>query len=158
MILKRYGENVRRYRKEIGLLQKDLAEKIEVSINTISLLEQGKSLVSIPQLFEISEKLGVGIFDLFRGTNIVKTKAPKDFLDKYNQLNKTNKSIVDDILTAFVKHQRILKDSEEFNSNNKKTLKFKQDKREEDAQDEEVDKYIDRFYGTSYDNENDMQY
>lgn len=135
-----------------------MAEELKVSVNTISLLEQGKTLVSIPQLFEISEKLEVGIFDLFRGTNIVKTKAPKDFLDKYNQLNKNNKSIVDDILTAFVKHQRILKDSKEFNSNNKKTLKFKQDKREEDAQDEEVDKYIDRFYGTSYDNENDMQY
>ena len=134
--------NIKNYRNAKNWSQSELAEKIEVSVNTISLIERGKTFVSIPRLFELCEKLEISLFDLFKDTSIVKTKAPRNFSEQYNQLNDTNKAIVSGILNVFIKNQRVSEKSENFNQNNMKTYYL--DNNEENIE-EEKKSYLNKY-------------
>ena len=58
-IRKIFGENVKYYRKKAGLSQEQLAEKLEVSPNHLSVIETGGKFVT----YKLLEKL-VSIFDI----------------------------------------------------------------------------------------------
>ena len=53
------GRNIRRYRLECGLKQKELAEKISMSEQHISHIENGHTQLSLPTLVAISNVLSV---------------------------------------------------------------------------------------------------
>ena len=111
------GKNIKKLRIEKGLKQIELAKKISVSCNTISMIERGKINIGIERLLYVSYILGVSLFDLLADTSIVKTKVPKNYIDSYLQLNNSYRQIINVILTEMIKQQRVSKDNEFFKSN-----------------------------------------
>jgi transcriptional regulator with XRE-family HTH domain len=59
-----YAALIRHYRKERGLTQAELAEKVSVTRSAISQFEKGESKASVSTLVKIAEALGVGINEL----------------------------------------------------------------------------------------------
>ena len=64
-IRKIFGENVKFYRKKEGLSQEQLAEKLEISINHLSIIENGKQFVTYNLLEKIIEVFNVAPSSLF---------------------------------------------------------------------------------------------
>lgn len=64
-IMKKFGENVKLYRKRAGLTQEQLAEKCDCSKQTISGTETGYSFPSSKVLFNISNALETPLMYLF---------------------------------------------------------------------------------------------
>lgn len=44
-------------RKELGMTQEDFAEKLDLNVNTIKYIEQGRRIPSLPMLFRIAKAL-----------------------------------------------------------------------------------------------------
>lgn len=61
---KKIGRRVADARKQAGMTQELLAEKLGVSPSTISRLETGTTMVSLEQLYHIATTLNVGLQDL----------------------------------------------------------------------------------------------
>lgn len=63
------ASNIKAERNRKGLTQFELAEKINVSESTISLIERGLQTPSIFLVFDIANVLGIDISDLLKGLN-----------------------------------------------------------------------------------------
>lgn len=63
--MKRFGDNVKKYRIRLGLTQEQLAEKCNCSSQTISGTETGYSFPSSKVLFKLAESLHVPLMYLF---------------------------------------------------------------------------------------------
>lgn len=59
MDLQSIGENIRSYRKKRKWRQEDLAEKVDLSVNYISLLERGEKIPALDTFIDIVNVLGV---------------------------------------------------------------------------------------------------
>ncbi|MBR1721112.1 MAG: helix-turn-helix transcriptional regulator [Treponema sp.] len=76
-----FGRNVRKYRKERGLTQEQLSEKLGISQKHLSIIETGTQFASASLIGRISEVLKVSPGDLFGGSSdilieeIKKTRA-----------------------------------------------------------------------------------
>lgn len=53
------GQRIRRYRKEKGLSQEQLAEKVNISVTHMSHIETGNTKLSLPVLVDIANTLQV---------------------------------------------------------------------------------------------------
>src|SRR5262249_47273534 len=60
------GRRVKALRKQQGLSQEKLAEKVGKSVDAISSIERGVSTPMLETAYGLSEALGVRFFDLFR--------------------------------------------------------------------------------------------
>ena len=60
MDFKRGGQAIQRIRKERGLTQEQLAEKAGVTSNTVSRLERGQLIPSVPTLIDLCNALETG--------------------------------------------------------------------------------------------------
>ena len=58
-IRKVFGENVKHYRKKAGLSQEQLAEKLDISTNHMSVIETGGKFVTYKLLERIVETFGI---------------------------------------------------------------------------------------------------
>ena len=67
-IRKIFGENVKRYRKQQGFSQEQLAEKLEISTNHLSVIETGTKFVTYKLLEKIVLELNVLPASLFQCT------------------------------------------------------------------------------------------
>ena len=65
MINKKIGLKIRQIRKNWGLSQIELAEKIGISFQQIQKYEKGLTKISVVRLYQISEALGINITDFF---------------------------------------------------------------------------------------------
>ena len=63
--MKKFGDNVKKYRNSLGLTQEKLAELCECSSQTISGTETGYSFPSSKVLFKLAENLHVPLMYLF---------------------------------------------------------------------------------------------
>jgi len=85
-IKKLFGKNLKRYRKEMGLSQEELAEKLNISQNHLSSIEIGKRFVSADLIERIAEELEISPAALFLDENKLSKddsiKAIKKLLDK----------------------------------------------------------------------------
>lgn len=63
--MKKFGENVKRYRVSLGLTQEKLAELCDCSSQTISGTETGYSFPSSKVLFKLAENLHIPLMYLF---------------------------------------------------------------------------------------------
>lgn len=116
--IKQIGINIKNFRKlykntsdtcsedVIGLTQKELAEKLDVSINTISLMEQGKSWMSLPKILQLCKALDISLFDIFKDTSYVYTNVPKNIMDRYEQLNNRDKKTINALINHLYKIQK----------------------------------------------------
>jgi transcriptional regulator with XRE-family HTH domain len=59
------GSQIARFRKEREFTQAELAEKVDVTVETVSRLERGVSIPSIKTLEAVSKALSVRLKDLF---------------------------------------------------------------------------------------------
>lgn len=57
-------DNLKSFRKKANLTQKELADKLNVSVNTIQNYENGRRTPKLEVLYEISKILGINISDL----------------------------------------------------------------------------------------------
>ena len=69
------GQRVAEYRETVKLTQEKLAERVGVSVESISRVERGVTLPSITRLASISEALGIELRDLL---TLSQGKAAKD--------------------------------------------------------------------------------
>lgn len=67
-VRKIFGENVKKYRKQLGLSQEQLAEKLEISTNHLSVIETGTKFVTYKLLEKIVLELNVLPASLFQCT------------------------------------------------------------------------------------------
>lgn len=58
------GEKIQKYRKELGLSQEELGQKLLVSRQTISLWEKNQTLPTIDNLIRLSEVFGVSVDEI----------------------------------------------------------------------------------------------
>lgn len=69
-IEKKIGEQVRRRRKMLGISQEELGELVDLSLTSISRLENGHQIVSVLKLIEIATALNVEVSVLLQDTQL----------------------------------------------------------------------------------------
>lgn len=69
------GEKIQLYRKQFGMSQEELGQKLSVSRQTISLWEKGQTLPSIDNLIRLKEIFGVSIDDILDCETILQDDA-----------------------------------------------------------------------------------
>jgi len=84
------GEQIKKYRKESGMSQDILAEKIYVTRQTVSNWETSKSYPDVNSLLRLSEVFGISVDTLLKGDaqvikNIVKESDISEF-NKYSRV------------------------------------------------------------------------
>jgi len=95
-----FGKKVAFYRKKVNKwTQSILADKMDVSINTISQIENGKSFVSADILANLANVLKIDVYQLFTPDNIEYDDA-SDILTKYTD---NVKEKIDNIRDDFLK-------------------------------------------------------
>ena len=72
------GEKLKSSRLNAGMTQEQIAEKINVSRQTISNWENGKSLPDVISLIEISDLYQISLDDLLKGDKKMMKKIEKD--------------------------------------------------------------------------------
>jgi len=65
-VLRNIGQNIRKYRKQNGWSQEDLAFECELHRTYIGAVERGEKNITILNLLKIKEKLGVRLIDLYQ--------------------------------------------------------------------------------------------
>ena len=91
------GKEIKKYRKNRGLSQKELGEKMNVSQAMIAQYENGKRIPKLETINNLAEALGIDPFSLYSfemSTEILENSindAEKPLLDNYRKLNKLGK-------------------------------------------------------------------
>lgn len=67
MITEELGNNIRKYRNELGLSQEKFAYQIEMDRTYFASIEAGKRNVSIRNIKKIADGLGLTLSELFIG-------------------------------------------------------------------------------------------
>lgn len=97
------GANVKTLRIMRNLSQEVLAEKIDKSINFISLLENGKTGLSVQTIIDLCSALQVDANFIFRGVIAPPEAMADDYIIKSLTLfNDTDKAMVTDLITYIV--------------------------------------------------------
>ncbi len=101
--MKKFGENVKRYRTSLGLTQEKLAELCDCSSQTISGTETGYSFPSSKVLFKLAENLHIPLMYLFNfGEDPVISNKEEDFaiLKYISELSVNKKKTIIKIIKA----------------------------------------------------------
>lgn len=69
MDAKKTGEFICKSRKKLGMSQKELANKLNITDKAVSKWERGLSFPDISMLIPISEVLGISLYDILTGGN-----------------------------------------------------------------------------------------
>ena len=102
--MKKFGNNVKKYRARLGLTQEKLAELCECSSQTISGTEPGYSFPSSKVLFKLAEELHVPLTYLFNfGEDPVVSNKEEDLaiINLLSNLSIEQKRIIVKIIKAF---------------------------------------------------------
>lgn len=66
LLLKTFGGRIAKIRKEKGITQQELAEKLDMSVVAIAYIETGKRWPRIGTLDKLAKNLDANIIDFFR--------------------------------------------------------------------------------------------
>ena len=83
------GENIRKYRKEMGLTQEELAEAFGITVGAVSKWESGSTIPDIVTLVELADFFSISM-DVLLGY-AMSSKSIEDIVEKLNMLVKENK-------------------------------------------------------------------
>ena len=86
-------------RKELGITQEQLAEKMDVSIQMISNLEKGKKAIRPENLIKLCENLGVSADYILRG--VYSDYETGNFVKKYLKLSPNKQKLLEDIIDTW---------------------------------------------------------
>lgn len=94
------GKNVRTARLMMGLSQELLAEKLEKSINFVSLLENGKTGFSVQTIIDLCSALEVDANFIFEGVIAPPEVMADSYITKSLSLfSETDRGIVENLIT-----------------------------------------------------------
>lgn len=91
MDLNKISNFIKTKRKELGITQDELAEKLFVTEKAISRWETGRGTPDISLLLPLSKELNVGVSELLNGEENKKSKDNVEQLLKYNEITKKNR-------------------------------------------------------------------
>jgi transcriptional regulator with XRE-family HTH domain len=77
-----FGRNIKFFRAHRGLSQADLAERSDISITFLSMIERGQQFPKADVLFRLARGLEVEVYELFKG-EIVPDETRK-LLDRFS--------------------------------------------------------------------------
>ena len=101
--MKKFGDNVKKYRTSLGMTQEKLAELCECSSQTISGTETGYSFPSSKVLFKLAQNLHIPLMYLFNfGEDpVISSKENDEEIMKYlSELTLDKKKTVTKIIKA----------------------------------------------------------
>ena len=93
VLLKEIGKRINTRRKQLGITQEVLAERMDVSIQMISNLEQGKKAIRPENLIKLCDSLNVSTDYILRGIRAEWENSA--FLQKYSSLSQENQELVE---------------------------------------------------------------
>lgn len=98
-ILQQVGNNIKSIRTAQGLTQEQMAEKLNHSVNFVSLIELGKSGMSVPTIIEICNVLDVDTNSIFKGLIPYKQKEKDRYIiENISAFNDKDKNIIMDLM------------------------------------------------------------
>ena len=105
-ILKTIGNNVKTIRLSRGITQEQMAEKLNRSINFVSLIELGKSGMSVETIVDICNILNISSESLFKGLIDYNLKEKDRYiLENISALNNKDKQIVTDLMQYIIENR-----------------------------------------------------
>ncbi|MBR1722083.1 MAG: helix-turn-helix domain-containing protein [Treponema sp.] len=100
-----FGKNVKKYRKEAGLTQEHLSERLGISQKHLSIIETGTQFASASLIGRISKELNVSPGNLFGGTSNELAEELKKTRDYFqSELNSKTEELlskIEEIKEAF---------------------------------------------------------
>ena len=100
-LLKEIGVRIKARRKELGLTQEELAERMEVSIQMISNVELGKKAIRPENLIKLCHALDTSADYILRG-NRADWEA-LNFMEKYLRLSPENQSLLEKLAENLIR-------------------------------------------------------
>ena len=105
-----FGKNIQKMRESREILQKDLAEEINLDRATVSSWERGKSYPTVETLIKISDYFNVSIDSLLGLTNNKKalddlTEEEKELLKDVRELDRDEKNKLKGYLKALLENK-----------------------------------------------------
>ena len=91
MNLNKISNFIKTKRKELGITQDELAEKLFVTEKAISRWETGRGTPDISLLLPLSKELNIDVSELLNGEENKKNKNEVEQLIEYNEITKSNK-------------------------------------------------------------------
>lgn len=91
MDLNKISNFIKTKRKELGITQDELAEKLFVTEKAISRWETGRGTPDISLLLPLSKELNIDVSELLNGEDNKKNKNDVEQLIEYNEITKINK-------------------------------------------------------------------
>lgn len=101
--LKEIGIRISKRRKDLGLTQEQLAEKMDVSIQMISNLERGNKAIKIENLIKLSDILQVSTDYILLGKYT--DKDNEQLFKKINTLTSREYQLVSDLIEYCIENQ-----------------------------------------------------
>lgn len=99
-LLKEIGARINACRKELAMTQEELAENMEVSIQMISNLENGRKAIRPENLVKLCKCLNVSADYILCG---IRAKWEiEEFLDKYSRLSVKNQQLVEMLVDSLI--------------------------------------------------------
>lgn len=102
-ILQTIGKNVKQIRLLRGLSQQNLADDLDKSVNLVSLLENGKTGLSVQTIIDICKALNVDANAIFKGV-IPMADIEEDafIIDSLNLFDKNDKAMVTNLINYII--------------------------------------------------------
>lgn len=97
--LQAIGFRIRQQRIEMGLTQQDIYDKLDISQNHYSRIENGHTGMSFEILLQLSEMLTISTDYILTGK--IDNSSHTTFIDKYNKLTNKQKEYINKHLTVF---------------------------------------------------------
>ena len=101
MDLNKISNFIKTKRKELGITQDELAEKLFITEKAISRWETGRGTPDISLLLPLSKELNIDVSELLNGEENKKNKNEVEQLIEYNEITKANKYNFQFKLTIF---------------------------------------------------------
>lgn len=101
------GSRLCQRRKELHLTQKELAERVNISNNHMSGIENGEKRPSLETLLIICHELGISLDYLFHG--VMYTDINSEIIDKIKLCSIEDKETISGIIDVFLKKNRLVK-------------------------------------------------
>ena len=100
-LLKEIGSRINALRRERGLTQEVLAERMEVSVQMISNLELGKKAIRPENLIKVCDALNVSADYVLRGVRT--ERETEGFMEKYSSLSVEDQQLLEKLAESLMK-------------------------------------------------------